>query len=258
MSRLIKVVITASLSLLVPATVASAQVTHSSKAWIDVSFGVASAAEKTRSTSISISDGAGEFEDYRTTYNIPRGAAADFGAGYMFTDLLGAGIAFNGAAHKDPADLSIRIPHPNFFNRHATDEGETDEGLERTEGSVHFKFVVRPVHTDRVSFRVFAGPSYYRMTMDAVSEIRYLQAFIGSLNAVEITSYDSVEAEATGWGFHGGADLSYFFTNSFGLGIGAQISRGTVTLDDYQILSDAPVDFKVGGFQAFGGLRFRF
>ncbi len=220
MSRFAKLFVIVSLFVLLPASVASAQVTHSSKVWIDVSFGVASAAEKTKSTSISIPDGAGEFEDYRTTYNIPRGAAADFGAGYMFTERLGAGIAFNGTAHKDAADLSIRIPHPNFFNRHATDEGPTDEDLERTEGSVHFKFVVRPVHTDRVSFRVFAGPSYYRLTMDAVTDIRYAQVFVGSLNAVEIISYDSSEVEATGWGFHGGADLSYFFTNSFGLGIG--------------------------------------
>ena len=48
------------------------------------------------------------------------------------------------------------------------------------------------------------------------------------------------------------------FGRVFGLGGFVRISRGTVTVDDSGVLASEPVDVKVGGLQAGGGIRLRF
>ena len=58
----------------------------------------------------------------------------------------------------------------------------------------------------------------------------------------------------TGWGFHGGGDLSVFFTRVFGLGGSVRLSRGTASISDY----GGTHDITTGGLQINGGLRFRF
>ena len=242
---------------LVFAQSASAQ----SKGWIDVNFGTASAAEKSLTTEVNISDGEGEFETFRVGYNFPRGASFDFGGGFMFSRILGAGIQFTGTAHEDTADFSIRIPHPLFFNSHASDSAFTDQKLQRTEGGVNLSLVAAlPTNNSSVTVRFYGGPTYFRLKADVINDIRYFHqfGFSPSANSVDITSWTSEEVEETAWGFHAGADLGYFFTNHFGVGGFARVSRGTVTFGTDEYLVDSDIDVKVGGFQAGGGLRIRF
>lgn len=229
------------------------------KGWVDINVGVATSAQKELTTSVSFPDGGGEFETYKTIYRSPSGASVDFGGGFLFAPKLGIGISFGGTAHEGNADLNIRIPHPYYFNRYAVDDAMTDGKLKKAEGAVHIQFVVQAVDTGNGRVRLYAGPTYFRLTADAISDIRYQQILVGTANLVTVSQYDTEEVEATGWGFHLGADASYFFTNVFGLGGFARLSRGEVTVEDSRIYSaDGPVDVKVGGFQAGIGLRFRF
>jgi hypothetical protein len=113
-----------------------------------------------------------------------------------------------------------------------------------------------PVETPRVRLRAFAGPSYFLARQDVVTGISYDQRYqvFGLGNVVDIISYTKERAEGTGWGFHGGADVSVFFNRVFGLGAVVRVSRGTVTIDDY----GGEEDRKVGGVQFGGGLRLKF
>lgn len=248
------------LSLLMP-TLASAQ-SRRERGWLDVNFGVATSAQKTLTTEFnSAPDRGGERQTYRTTYNSPTGGAFDVGGGVMFTHTFGVGLAVSGTGHEGEADLFARIPHPVLLNRFGTGTSSTDDKLMKTEGTIHIMALAKlPIQNDRVRVRVFGGPSYFRLTADAVTDIRYFQRFqiLGPSNEIEITSYDIEEFEATGWGFHAGADVSYMFTRVFGLGGFARFSRGTVTVSDRDISADADVDVKVGGLQAGGGIRLRF
>lgn len=232
-----------------------------SRGWVDVNFGVAGAAQSRVTTETNIPDGEGEFETYRVSYNAPTGAAFDFGGGFMFTRVLGAGIQFTGTAHEDAADLSIRIPHPRFFDAHASDSGPTDQKLQRVEGGVNLSLVAAlPTSNSRLSVRVYGGPTHFRLKADAINDIRYLQHFglFTTANSVEITSWTSEEVEETGWGFHAGADLGYFFNRYVGIGGFARLTRGTVTFTPSDFAVDEDLDVRVGGFQAGGGLRVRF
>ena len=239
----------------------SAPAAAQSKGWLDVNFGSASAAQKSLTTETNISDGDGEFETYRVGYNAPRGASFDFGGGFMFTPMFGAGVQFTGTSHRGEADLNIRIPHPRFFDAHASDTASTDEQLERVEGGVNLSLVAAlPVGNPNLTVRFYGGPTYFRLKADAINDIQYFQQFglFNTSNAVDITTWASEEVEQTGWGLHAGGDIGYFFSKHVGLGGFARLTRGTVTFGPEEFAVDEDIDVKVGGFQAGGGLRIRF
>jgi hypothetical protein len=252
-------VLTVCLVMLLPAANAGAQ-TETTRGWIDVNIGAAFAGQKDLKTSASIPDGAGESQTYVVGYHSPTGGAFDFGGGYMFTDAIGVGVQFTGTAHKAAADLSISIPHPLFFNSYATDATVTDGQLEHTEGGVNMSLVaLLPSHSG-LQVKVFGGPTYFRLKADGISEVHYQQAFgfFTRANEVVITQYDTSPVDTTGWGFHAGADLGYFFNRHFGVGGMARFSHGVIKVSDVDVLADGPVDVKVGGLQTGGGLRVRF
>ena len=246
---------------LVMSASAEAQTTFE-RGWIDVNFGIAVAAEDAFSmgTTREIFD---EPADFGAEYSLPRGASFDFGGGVMITPIVGVGVSFSGTAHEDVASLSARVPHPFFANVYATDSAPSDDVLQRVEGGVNLQAMIVAVQTDRFRFRVFGGPTYFRVEQDAVTAIRYDQAFLllQRANAVEITGSDSERIEGTAWGFHGGADASVFFNRIIGVGGFAKFSRGSVDLDNTLAAAtrdDEVVGVKAGGFQVGGGLRLKF
>jgi hypothetical protein len=228
------------------------------RVWIDVNLGVAIAADET--VTLEHSDRLfGETRTFRTAYENPTGASFDFGGGVMFTPQVGVGVSFAGTAHQAAPELFVQVPHPNFFNASASDTADADEEFQRVEGSVHLQLMGATEFGDNLRLRVFGGPTYFRLQHDLVSNIRYLQAFaiFNRANAVDITTYDSVDkVEGTGWGYHVGGDVSFFFTRVVGLGAFARYSRGTVDL--VEPLRDSEVELKVGGLQFGGGLRLKF
>ena len=85
--------------LLVTHTATFAQVRDPSKGWVDVHFGVASAAENSYEAAVSLPQ-SDEMATYAAAYSFPRGAEFDFGGGYMVTPRLGIGLSFTGTAHE--------------------------------------------------------------------------------------------------------------------------------------------------------------
>jgi hypothetical protein len=230
------------------------------RGWVDVNFGMATAGDKDY-TSVYSFTRFRETATYQVEYHLPTGASFDFGGGFMFTPNIGVGASFAGTAHEDVANLRIRIPHPTISNTFAEDTAPTDSKLMRTEGAAHIQVMFAQDVTPRLRVRAFTGPSFFRVQRDAVSDIVYDQAFLvfSPVNAVVITNFERVEVpfdEATGWGFHVGGDVSWFFSRVVGIGGIARFSRGTIKAFDP--LPEESVDLKVGGFQAAGGLRLRF
>jgi hypothetical protein len=244
------------------ASVASPARSTFERGWVDVNFGLALAAEDTFSMAAT-----GELFDEPATfsaeYSLPRGASFDFGGGVMITPLVGVGVSFSGTAHEDTALLRARIPHPFIGNVYATDDAPTDGVLQRIEGGVNLQAMIVAAQSDHFRFRVFGGPTFFRVQQDAVTDIRYNQVFriLPPANAIEITEFDSERIEGTGWGFHGGADASYFFNRIVGVGGFAKFSRGNVDLENTlatAIGDNEVVSVKAGGFQVGGGLRLKF
>lgn len=229
------------------------------KTWVDVNLGVAASAQGDVTTSF----GGLLFDEpaaLAAAYGQPsRGGDFDLGGGYMFSKKLGAGISFSNTAHvDDAAALAITIPHPFFFDAAGTAAGATEPALKRAEGAVHFQLVAQPRAAGPVQLRLFGGPSYFRVKQDLVADIGFLQSAtpFSRSNVVSIDEWQRAETEGNAWGFHAGADASYFFSRFVGVGGMFRFSRATVALFDP--LSQEDVEFKAGGVQAGGGVRLRF
>jgi hypothetical protein len=226
------------------------------RAWVDVNFGIAGAAEDTLSRSAEIPLFS-ELATFGAVYSNPRGADFDLGGGYMLTPVVGLGVSLQGTAHQDVPGLAIRIPHPLQFNAHASDVSIGTRNLTRGEGSFNIQaMIVATPNSERVRVRFFGGPTFFRVTQDTIDDILYDQAYqiLGPGNVVDITDFAFSESEGTGWGFHGGADIAVFFNRVVGIGGFARMSRGTVELVD----AGGVFESKAGGFQTGGGLRFKF
>jgi hypothetical protein len=226
-----------------------------------VNFGIAEAGEK-RYGSVFERELFDEIARFTVDYRSPLGASFDFGGGVMLTRFFGLGVSFAGTAHQDNATLGIRIPHPLFFNAHASDSTTTEGRLMRVESSTNIQAMFVRQFSDRLTGRLFGGPSFFRVRQDAVSDIRYNQQFLllSPVNRVEILDHelDVIPYEdATGWGFHVGGDVNYFFTRVVGIGGFVRFSRGTVEVA-FDPFARAPGELKTGGIQTGGGLRLRF
>jgi hypothetical protein len=228
------------------------------KGWFDVNAGMAGAAQETRDTQATWMQ-TGEPAKFTTSYKAPTGADFDFGGGVMFTPVVGAGLSISGTAHRSTADISLTLPHPNYFNHYASDSGQTDGTLQYTEGAVHIQLMgnLTPGGS-RFRARVFGGPTYFVIRGDALTAVRWEQAWLFTANAVDIIGTTAKEVSANAWGFHAGADLAYFFSRVVGIGGLVRFSRGSATIEDDEVMADEPLDLKVGGLQAAFGLRLRF
>jgi hypothetical protein len=236
--------------------------TGDKKVWVDVNLGGAQSAQGAQAFTFATTVSR-ETATFGSTYRQPsRGTDFDFGGGYMFTPLLGVGLSITGTGDKNAAGLNATVPHPTILNAAATGAGDTATELERAEGALNIQLAVVPrmarVSSDRTTLRLFAGPTYFRLSRQMVDFVRYSQQAAGpsSPNIVTIAGYDARVVEGTGWGFHAGADVGYFFSRYAGVGGTLRFSRGSV--DMAEPLSEKPAKMTTGGMQFGGGVRLRF
>lgn len=129
---------------------------------------------------------------------LPRANRSDVAAGFTFLPRVGVGVHFDFAKYEIGAGLGVRIPHPLFFNRFATDETVTSPPLERQDIAVDIPVVFIPPTPKEWRVRLFAGPTYFRMTQEMVGAIEYDQLFnVLGFNAVEITSFLQQKVEGS-------------------------------------------------------------
>jgi hypothetical protein len=196
-------------------------------------------------------------------YERPTGGLFDIGVGYMFHPRIGFGLNLAGTAHESEAKVSISVPHPFLFDRLATDVATTDQRLWWEEAAVNLHVMVKLTPLDsRFVARVFGGPTYFAVKQEAVSDFSVTETLDLATAAytVNLSDYEYADSEGSGWGFHLGADVDYFFTSHVGLGGTFRFNRGTVDLDDPLLreVDEIDRDVKVGGAQIGGGLRLKF
>jgi hypothetical protein len=201
--------------------------------------------------------------EFDARYQLPRSAAIDVGAGYMFTPVLGLGVSVGATVHEHSAEIRLRIPHPFFPNAVASDLAETDLVMQRIERTISLQAMVVPVRKRRLRLRVYGGPTLFRISQDAVSEIFYNHFYFVRFptNGVEITNYDLRRVSSAGWGLHGGADASVFFTRIVGVGGFARYGHGTVEMENTLATSLGQSEhtaLKAGGLEVGAGIRLKF
>ena len=105
----------------------------------------------------------------------------------------------------------------------------------------------------------FIGPTHFNVTRRLVDDVIYDESLTSTLAySVTITQSTYRTFDTGAWGWNLGADGSYFFTKSMGVGGMFRYSRATIDLPN-RLLSDTATDkVGVGGLFLGGGFRMRF
>ena len=193
-----------------------------------------------------------EDADFDADYAVGTGAVFDGGAGVRLANGFGVGVAVSRFERLDPVSLDARIPHPFFFDRPRSLTG-SEPDLTRLETAVHVEVRWYESVSDTVELAVFGGPTMFNVQQDLVTAIGYDHAY--PYDEASLASTTTAAASASAIGFHAGADISFFFSETVGLGALIRYSGGSVDLPGE---GETMVPIDTGGFHIGGGLRLRF
>jgi hypothetical protein len=222
---------------------ASAQMTWTDRAFLNVNFGVQEVSHTLDSSSTF--DLYGETGSLDTTQPIDGGALFDIGGGYKVWKNLAVGLGYSRVQSDADAALAANVPDPNFFDRHRGLTGVAPNA-EHAEHAIHLQATwVMPV-TDKMDVGFSFGPTIFMVSQDVPTAITVTEP------APTLSSTTIVREDKTTVGINLGVDLNYFFRPRIGAGILARYAYGSVDLDS------ADDSLGLGGFQIGFGLRWRF
>jgi hypothetical protein len=208
-----------------------------SKLYADVNV-----AGQTQSVTLATSSSVALFDELATTsasQTVGKGLVFDIGAGYRVHPNVAVGVAFSRFSRSPTGTITVSVPDPIVYG--AFTALTAAPKLNQTELGTHVKVSYLSHITDKFDLTVSAGPSFVRLSKDIIG---------GTLTGGTPTITVATQT-ASGLGVNGGADLNYFMTTSWGVGLFARYVAASVDLP-------AASGVKVGGFQGGLGLRVRF
>ena len=185
-------------------------------------------------------------------YAVERGGGVDAGVFVRAWRSLGAGVSVSSVARTSDASIAARYPHPFFFNQART-ASTTVGDLDRAEVGVHLSAVWLLPSTGRFGGVLYAGPTVFRITQDAVETLAVTETYPYDTVAIAPGSPTALSERAVG--VHAGADVTWFVTKRLGVGATARYATAKTSV---AIGTGSPFDLEAGGFQAGLGLRVRF
>lgn len=228
------------------------------RAWEDrvfagVSFGVEAGTEEasqTRSFAIY-----GETASLVSNSSFDRNTIVDLTLGARVWKNLGVALAYHTGTADGSAELSGSVPHPLFFDR-PRNFSERVSGFERKEHATHLQIGWMLPLSDALDVFVYAGPSFYRVSQDVVSDLSVGEQGFPFANVVVSPSYAVAKRNATG--YNAGVDATYmlYTTDAVRLGVGGflRVTGASTTLR----AGDSTIETDLGGVQFGIGARVRF
>jgi len=234
------------------AHVASAQSQAQDRGYINIGWGVESGSSAMTDTRTS--QRYDETETITTSAEFTSGSLFDVGMGLRVFKNFTVGIAYHQEQNDTESTITGSIPSPVFFNRPRT--LNVTEPLNRKEMATHLVLGWWVPIGDKFDVMVSGGPSFFRLTQDAVSEVTPTEPG-GNFTTVS-ASVDTTERSKSVTGFNVGADATYIVWSNDSVRIGAGgFVRFTQASTEIEMLSSSqPTD--VGGVQFGFGARIRF
>jgi len=190
---------------------------------------------------------------FTTDYDVKSGPAYNISVGGAVTRAFAIGVGVTRYSRSTPTALSASVPHPFFFNRPRTVEGEV-AGLSREELAVHVQARAMFSPLPNIQAMIYGGPSFFTVSQGIVNDFEITEDY--PYDTAAFSRGLTTEVDESKLGFNIGGDVGYFFTRQVGIGGSVQWSRATI---DFPASSgNASFEVKAGGLQAGGGLRLRF
>jgi hypothetical protein len=187
-----------------------------------------------------------------SSYSVGAGPQLDLAGVVRLWRLVGVGAGVTRFSRTGRASVAAQIPHPFFFDRPRSIEGEA-AGLKREELAVHVQAVVFLPAGERFSVALFGGPSLFNVKQNLISRVEYVQLY--PYDTAEFSGTQTGRGSESSLGFNAGADVGYFFGRNVGVGGVIRFSRAAI---DVTSADGDPVTLDAGGFQTGAGLRLRF
>ena len=184
------------------------------------------------------------------TQSVGKRPLFDVTAGGRLYKNLGAGFGVTYGMNNKDARVGGSIPHPFYFNQPRTLSGTTS--LDRTDLMVHIAAMALLPFSPRVQATVFGGPTWFQVKPQVIKEIGITETY--PYDTVSLSTVTRDRKTVSQWGYHAGADLSYFFSTYVGLQGMVRYSTANASLDNNGLRSD----LKLGGLHAGVGLRVRY
>ena len=192
-----------------------------------------------------------ETATFTSTFPVAAGTGFDAGARVTLRGAFGVGVAGTKFSAAGDADVTAKIPHPFFFSQPRSIAGTA--ALTRDETTVRIELVFHSAPGKKLQFTGYVGPTYFSVKQDLVDAVTYTDAY--PYDTATFGHAATKQASTSKWGFAGGADVSYYFTKSIGVGAMVTIAKASMSV---KASDGSPVDLTAGGTQAGGGLRLRF
>jgi len=193
-----------------------------------------------------------ETETIDVNYQMKPWALFDVGASFRVWKGLAFGAAFSRTTGSGDAEVTANVPHPFFFNQPRTITG-TENGIQHAENGIHLQVqYVVPV-SDSVHVILGAGPSWINVEHEVVTDVTVTESYPFDTAAFGGAVTKTTKASASG--FNAGADVTWMFGRSVGVGGMVRYTRADVDLEP---ATGRTVAMKTGGVQAGGGIRFVF
>jgi hypothetical protein len=232
---------------------AAAQGSPDDRIYLNIGFGVESGSTDSNDTKeYSLYD-----EPATTSVNTSWTSGSFFGGGIAFRVYrnLMVGLAYHQETNTSEAAITGTAPNPIFFNRPRTFT-ESEEGLYRRENAAHVSLGwIVPIGT-KADVIVSAGPSFFRLQQDVVSEARVIETGL-PFTSVAIDTDRSTQKRSV-VGFNASADVTYIVWQNDHVRLGGGGFLRYTAADSEVRLFVNDVDTKIGGFQFGFGIRARF
>jgi len=182
------------------------------------------------------------------------GAFFDFSVGSRIWRNVSLGIGYHNEGTSGDATVQAVVPHPVVFNRFRN-ASATATDLERSERAIHLQFGYMIPLSDRLSVHVTAGPSFFKLSQDVVSDV----TFVEGPNFDTVTATPVVNRRTdSATGGHIGVDVAFkaYESDLWKVG-GGMFLRYSGTTANITVLENS-VESDLGGLQIGFGARVRF
>jgi hypothetical protein len=161
------------------------------------------------------------------------------------------GVGATRSSSSGDAKVTAELPHPLIDNTFRSIEGTAD--TTRDETGTHLMLGLVWPKSGRFRALLTAGPSWLRVKQPIVTDVTFSETY--PYDTAEFTGVKKAGGTETATGFNAGADVSWMFSRSVGVGGMVQYTHARVKANAG---ADRTVSFDAGGAQIGGGIRFAF
>ena len=189
---------------------------------------------------------------FESDHRFEPGPLFDIGGGIRVWSYLAVGVGVSRFRTEETAAVSGQVPHPFFFDRYRSIAGASPL-LARSEWAVHLQALATVPASRSFAVTVFGGPTFFSPEQQLVTDVSSTQAYAFDTATFSSASVDHRSGSTLG--FHVGADVAYYFTDTVGVGWLTRYSRGRLELPS---VDGDSLELETGGLHAAWGLRMRF